>query len=385
MSERTEEELRDLEAGKMTRLSGQIEEILRERFHANGTGLGTLFHDVKVHLPHALHRKFHEIIRVRNDYAHEHTYRHHDFPRIDALCSFVIDELKNIRISATACRFGGPSAVSSSAIHCAGPSAVTLLRESQERYVKKTIAQRLAVVQWPGALLLGFIAGTDAWFRVGIGAALAWGLLATFMGIILLSLEAIQFYVNAIKLILALAVVGIAIWGLSALWGVGKLGPDSPTRPGPDSIVGKREQVHTSASSSSQTKRGNPHRSQNKIDESLGSDIESAKPFVSGVLDKIRCKPDDFWKQNAMFETVSAPGMDVRGWIGPWAGFVFPDGTCMSPVSTYGWAREHGGYFGATLSVQVKWQSSDGAVRKQFIALRNIPDFGWRVTKMEAR
>lgn len=128
--------------------------------------------------------------------------------------------------------------------------------------------------------------------------------------------------------------------------------------------------------------RGNRKIAEPKVDAALAADIEEAKPFISNVLEKIRCKPDDFWKQNALFESVAAPGINPNGWIGPWTGFTFPDGTCMTPVATFGWRREHNKRSGAQLSVQVRWRSSEAVVRKQTIELRKIPDLGWRVTTM---
>lgn len=124
---------------------------------------------------------------------------------------------------------------------------------------------------------------------------------------------------------------------------------------------------------------------QDSIPPALAADIQSAKPFVTEVLEKIRCKPDDYWKQNALFATVAVPGINPSGFVGPWTGFKYPDGTCMEPVAIYGWARQHGEDDGSELSVQVKWRSSENEITKQMIKLKNLPDLGWRVTRMRAR
>lgn len=189
---------------------------------------------------------------------------------------------------------------------------------------------------------------------------------------------------NALKIIISVAIVIGVFWGLNKVdsW----FSPDKPEQVSQiKSDLAAKQAVRPAAKLKHATKRMVAAKSEDVIPPALAADIQSAKPFVNEVIDKLRCIPANFDKQMEIFRLISAPNVPEFIWLGPWNGRDIPVGMCMNPGPVFGWEAEKPGYtnYDAQLSVRVKWNSPAEKDLKGKIFLRKVANVGWRVTLIQ--
>jgi hypothetical protein len=181
------------------RYSKEIEGLLETRFGAEGRGLHEKVSSVEHQLPSELIRKLRYIATIRNKVVHEAGYQIDNFENFVSSCEEALNFLRTA---------GAP--------HSAKPSSLTTTEEKMRQF--------LLSLAGPAAILFSIIGGGLAWYNTGIGAGIVAAMVGGFIGSLLFSEGAVEFYIAVFYIAMGLAILGAVIATISALWSFGKIG-----------------------------------------------------------------------------------------------------------------------------------------------------------------
>lgn len=177
------------------RFTKEIEALLENRYGATGRGLHEKLSSVENKIPKSSFQSMRRIATIRNKVAHEHGYSIDDPRGFAKACEEAIRFLKSQPPTAR-----GPNAAGSWEV------SVRLFLQSLQMWA---------------AGLLAACGGMAGLVTTGLGAGILGALVGAVLGALLLSNQAIEFYVQAAYVVFGIVMLVFLAGVISSLWSVG--------------------------------------------------------------------------------------------------------------------------------------------------------------------